>query len=45
MVHSLTKGIAGHGAAMGGAVCDTRLFDWTTFPNIAAPYRKGDPAG
>src|SRR6185369_5479360 len=30
---------------MGGAVCDTGLFDWTRFPNIAAPYKKGDPAG
>jgi len=45
VVHSLTKGIAGHGDAMGGAVCDTGLFDWNRFPNIAAPYRKGDPAG
>jgi len=45
VVHSLTKGIGGHGDAMGGAVCDTGLFDWTRFANIAAPYRKGDPAG
>jgi len=45
VVHSLTKAISGHGDAMGGAVCDTGLFDWTRFPNIAAPYRKGDPAG
>jgi O-acetylhomoserine (thiol)-lyase len=45
IVHSLTKGIAGHGDAMGGAVVDTGLFDWTTWPHIAEPYRKGDPAG
>ncbi len=45
VVHSLTKGIAGHGDAMGGAVCDTGLFDWSGFANIAAPYRKGEPAG
>ena len=45
VVHSLTKGIGGHGDAMGGAVCDTGLFDWTRYPNIAAPYRKGDAAG
>src|SRR5215510_14456388 len=45
IVHSLTKGISGHGDAMGGAVIDTGLFDWTTWPHIAEPYRKGDPAG
>ena len=45
VVHSLTKGIGGHGNALGGAVVDTGLFDWTTFPNILAPYRKGAPAG
>lgn len=45
VVHSLTKGIGGHGDAMGGAVIDTGLFDWTTWPHIAASYRKGDPAG
>jgi len=45
IVHSLTKGISGHGDAMGGAVIDTGLFDWSTWPHIAEPYRKGDPAG
>jgi O-acetylhomoserine (thiol)-lyase len=45
IVHSLTKGLAGHGDAMGGAVIDTGLFDWSTWPHIAEPYRKGDPAG
>ena len=45
IVHSLTKGIGGHGNAMGGAICDTGLFDWTSFENIAPVYRKGDPAG
>jgi O-acetylhomoserine (thiol)-lyase len=45
VVHSLTKGLSGHGDAMGGAVIDTGLFDWTSWPNIAAPYRTGDPAG
>lgn len=43
IVHSLSKAIGGHGDAMGGAVCDTALFDWGKFPNILAPYRKGDP--
>lgn len=45
VVHSLAKGIGGHGDVMGGAVCDTGLFDWQAYPNIAAPYRSGDPAG
>lgn len=44
VVHSLSKGISGHGDAMGGAVCDTGLFDWGRYPNILAPYRKGEPA-
>jgi O-acetylhomoserine (thiol)-lyase len=43
-VNSLTKWIGGHGNALGGAVSDTGLFDWSTYSNIAAPYRKGNPA-
>jgi O-acetylhomoserine (thiol)-lyase len=42
VVHSLTKSIVGHGNALGGAVTDTGLFDWSGYPNIATPYRKGD---
>jgi O-acetylhomoserine (thiol)-lyase len=45
VVHSLTKSIGGHGNAMGGAVCDTGLFDWSAYPNILPSYRKGNPAG
>jgi O-acetylhomoserine (thiol)-lyase len=45
VVHSLTKAIGGHGNAMGGAVCDTGLFDWSAYPNILPPYRKGASAG
>jgi O-acetylhomoserine (thiol)-lyase len=45
VVHSLSKGIAGHGDTLGGAVCDTGLFDWSHYPNILENYRKGDPAG
>jgi O-acetylhomoserine (thiol)-lyase len=45
VVNSLTKAICGHGDALGGAVSDTGLFDWSTYPNIAAPYRKGNAAG
>ncbi|MET0382589.1 MAG: cystathionine gamma-synthase family protein [Burkholderiaceae bacterium] len=44
VVHSLTKGIGGHGNALGGAVVDTGAFDWSTYPNILASYRKGPPA-
>lgn len=43
VVHSLTKTIAGHGNALGGAVIDTGLFDWSRYPNIAEGYRSGDP--
>jgi len=44
VVHSLTKSIGGHGNAMGGAVCDTGLFDWAAYPNILPSYKKGSPA-
>ncbi len=44
VVNSLTKSICGHGNALGGAVSDTGQFDWSEYPNIAAPYRKGNPA-
>lgn len=42
VINSLTKTIAGHGHAMGGAVTDTGCFDWQPYPNIFASYRKGD---
>lgn len=45
VINSLTKGIAGHADAMGGAVSDTGLFDWRAFPNIDPLYRTGNPAG
>ena len=40
VVNALTKYIGGHGNALGGAVTDTGLFDWTRFPNIAEPYKS-----
>ena len=40
VVNSLTKSIGGHGMALGGALTDTGLFDWSVFPNIAANFRK-----
>lgn len=43
VVNSLSKHIGGHGNALGGAVTDTGLYDWTNYPNIAEPYRKGNP--
>lgn len=42
VVHSLTKSMAGHGQALGGAVIDTGEFDWQGYPNITQGYRKGD---
>lgn len=42
VVNSLTKTIAGHGTALGGAVTDTGLFDWQAYPNIFGNYRQGD---
>jgi O-acetylhomoserine (thiol)-lyase len=40
VVNALTKSIAGHGMVLGGALTDTGLFDWSTFPNIAPNFRK-----
>lgn len=44
VVNALTKAIAGHGAALGGAVTDTGLYDWTRFPNIFENYKRQPPA-
>lgn len=44
VVTSLSKYFGGHGNVLGGAVCDTGLFDWSDYPNIFEGYRKGDPA-
>jgi O-acetylhomoserine (thiol)-lyase len=41
-VNSLTKSIAGHGDALGGAVTDLGTFDWSVYPNINPLYRTGD---
>jgi O-acetylhomoserine (thiol)-lyase len=43
VVHSLSKSIGGHGNALGGAVVDTGLFDWSAYANILPPYKKGPP--
>ncbi len=44
VVNSLSKHIGGHGNALGGAVTDTGLYDWTDYRNIAESYRQGNPA-
>lgn len=44
VVNSLTKYIGGHGNALGGAVTDTGLYDWKTFPNIYDNYKTANPA-
>lgn len=44
IVNSLTKGLGGHGEAMGGALSDTGLYDWSGYPGIDPLYRTGDPA-
>jgi len=44
VVNSLTKSVAGHGVALGGALTDTGLFDWSAYPHILETYRRGDPA-
>ncbi|MBO9537513.1 cystathionine gamma-synthase family protein [Herbaspirillum sp.] len=40
VVNSLTKSIAGHGNALGGALTDTGEYDWTRYPHIADSYKK-----
>ena len=42
VINSLTKYIGGHGNALGGAVTDTGLFDWSGYANILDLYKKGD---
>ena len=44
VVNSLTKCIGGHGNALGGAVTDTGLYEWTKFPNIYDNYKTAKPA-
>ncbi|OGA21978.1 MAG: hypothetical protein A3I02_07100 [Betaproteobacteria bacterium RIFCSPLOWO2_02_FULL_67_26] len=44
IINSLTKYIGGHGNALGGAVTDTGLYDWTRFPNIYDNYKTANAA-
>ena len=43
VMSSLSKYIGGHGNALGGAVTDTGLYDWSGYENIYEAYRKGAP--
>lgn len=42
VINSLTKYIGGHGDALGGAVTETGLFDWSRFGNIYDNYKQGE---
>jgi O-acetylhomoserine (thiol)-lyase len=44
VINALTKSIAGHGNALGGALTDTGMYDWTRYPHIAENYKKNPPA-
>jgi O-acetylhomoserine (thiol)-lyase len=44
VINALTKSIGGHGIALGGALTDTGVFDWSAFPNIAPNFRRQPPA-
>ncbi|MES3007746.1 MAG: cystathionine gamma-synthase family protein [Pseudomonadota bacterium] len=41
IVNSLSKYFGGHGDALGGALTDTGLYDWSTFPNLYDNYKTG----
>ncbi|HVO86948.1 MAG TPA: cystathionine gamma-synthase family protein [Casimicrobiaceae bacterium] len=43
VVNALTKYIGGHGNALGGAITDTGLFDWTRYPGIFEAYKAQRP--
>lgn len=43
VVNSLTKCVGGHGDALGGAITETGLYDWSQFDNLIDTYKKGDP--
>ena len=43
VINSLTKYIGGHGNALGGAVTETGVFDWSGYPNIYDLYKNGNP--
>ncbi|SDQ28109.1 O-acetylhomoserine (thiol)-lyase [Microbacterium sp. cf332] len=48
VVHSSTKFLSGHGAALSGAIVDGGRFDWTgssrSFPGLTEPIAPGKPS-
>ena len=44
VINSMTKYIGGHANALGGAVTETGMFDWSTFPNLYDSYKRGETA-
>jgi len=40
IINSLTKYFGGHGNALGGAITDTGIFDWSGFNNIYDTYKS-----
>lgn len=44
VINSLTKYVGGHGNALGGAVTETGVFDWSRYPNIYENYKTGKPS-
>ncbi|BCE00981.1 cystathionine gamma-synthase family protein [Marinicellulosiphila megalodicopiae] len=42
IITSLSKYTSGHGNVLGGAVSDTGLFNWETYPHIFENYRTGN---
>ncbi len=44
IVNSLSKYFGGHGDALGGAVTDTGLYDWSNYPNLYDNYKTGPAA-
>lgn len=40
VVNALTKVIGGHGNALGGALTDTGVYDWSGYPHIAEVYKR-----
>lgn len=44
VINALTKSIGGHGNALGGALTDTGLYDWSRYPNILDTYKRNPAA-
>ena len=40
VINALTKSIGGHGNALGGALTDTGVYDWSRYPNIIDTYKR-----